>query len=44
MKKYNFDLLIAATAIVERLFLVARDGVFDRLAQVDPRLMLETWL
>ncbi|MEM7582215.1 MAG: type II toxin-antitoxin system VapC family toxin [Acidobacteriota bacterium] len=42
-KKYNIDLILAATALVERCTLVSGDAVFEELRKVQPDLELERW-
>ena len=41
--RYNVDLILASTAIVEGAVFVSNDGIFAALAALEPRLMVENW-
>ena len=44
MKKNDLDILIAATAMAENAILISDDGIFEKLAEIDPKLKYENWL
>lgn len=44
MKKYNIDLIVASTAISEASILIARDGVYDKIANLKSDFKFINWL
>lgn len=43
MRKHNFDLMLASTAIVESSSLVSADSIFIELQQLESQLKIENW-
>ena len=43
MKKFNIDLMLAATAITHRIVLVSADTVYSEIQRHDSSLQLENW-
>ena len=41
--RHNVDLILASTAISEGAVLVSNDAIFNTLAEIDPRLVVENW-
>ena len=44
MKKFNIDLMLAATAITQQSVLVSADTVYDDLQRYDSSLRVENWM
>jgi predicted nucleic acid-binding protein len=44
MKKNDLDILIASTAMAKGAILVSDDGIFEKLAEIEPRFCFENWL
>jgi len=44
MKKNDLDILIASTAMAKDAILVSDDGIFEKLAEIEPRFRFENWL
>ncbi len=43
-KKNDFDLVIASIAMGQEAILVSNDGIFKRLAELEPKSKYENWL
>ncbi len=44
MKKFNIDVMLAATAITHQIVLVSADTVYAELQRHDPSLRVENWM
>ncbi|MBF0519651.1 MAG: type II toxin-antitoxin system VapC family toxin [Nitrospirae bacterium] len=44
IKKYNIDIMLASSAIIESCTLVSSDSDFEVLAEIDDRLKFQNWL